>query len=281
MRVLDKTTATYGMEGLGTSEEEQKKLEYIIKKPYGFVLSTGPTGSGKTTTIYSILNTINSVEKNVITVEDPIEYNIDMVRQSQVNPKAGLTFETGLRSILRQDPDIIMVGEIRDKETATIAIQAALTGHLVFSTLHTNDAASAITRLIDMGVEPFLVASSVSAVIAQRLVRTICDRCKEAYTPPAEFLKRLGVSGLENPVLYRGKGCTHCRNTGYSGRTGIFEILTMNDEIRELTMARSSFDVILKSAQKAGMRTMTEDAISKASKGTISLEEALTVLQMV
>jgi len=280
MRLLDKTTSLYAIDRIGISKEDQKKLEQIINKPYGFVLSTGPTGCGKTTTLYAVLTAINSIGKNIITIEDPIEYTIPVVRQSQINPKAGLTFETGLRAILRQDPDIIMVGEVRDKQTATIAIQSALTGHLVLSTLHTNDAPSAVTRLIDMGVEPFLVASSVTAVIAQRLVRTICERCKESYTPPPEFLEEPGLTDLGNPVLYRGKGCPVCRNTGYKGRTGIFEILTINDEIRELIMTKPSFDIILKAAQRAGMRTMKEDAISKALKGVIALEEALTVIKM-
>lgn len=280
MRLLDKTTSLYAIDRIGISKEDQKKLEQIINKPYGFVLSTGPTGCGKTTTLYAVLTAINSIGKNIITIEDPIEYTIPVVRQSQINPKAGLTFETGLRAILRQDPDIIMVGEVRDKQTATIAIQSALTGHLVLSTLHTNDAPSAVTRLIDMGVEPFLVASSVTAVIAQRLVRTICERCKESYTPPPEFSEEPGLTDLENPVLYRGKGCPVCRNTGYKGRTGIFEILTINDEIRELIMTKPSFDIILKAAQRAGMRTMKEDAISKALKGVIALEEALTVIKM-
>ncbi|MBW1741404.1 MAG: Flp pilus assembly complex ATPase component TadA [Deltaproteobacteria bacterium] len=280
MRLLDKTTSLYGLDKIGLLEEDQNRLEHVIKRPYGFVLATGPTGSGKTTTLYAVLNTINSVEKNIITIEDPIEYTMELVRQSQINPKAGLTFGTGLRAILRQDPDIIMVGEIRDKETATIAIQSALTGHLVLSTLHTNDAPSAITRLIDMGVEPFLVASSVTAVVAQRLARMICEHCKEPYTPSTEVLERMGLTDLENPVLYRGKGCPQCRNTGCKGRTGIFEILTVNDEIRALAMGKPSFDVILKAAQKAGMRTMKEDAILKALKGIIALEEALTVVQM-
>lgn len=280
MRLLDKTTSLYAIDRIGISKEDQKRLEQIINKPYGFVLSTGPTGCGKTTTLYAVLTAINSIGKNIITIEDPIEYTIPVVRQSQINPKAGLTFETGLRAILRQDPDIIMVGEVRDKQTATIAIQSALTGHLVLSTLHTNDAPSAVTRLIDMGVEPFLVASSVTAVIAQRLVRTICEGCKESYTPPPEFLEEPGLTDLENPVLYRGKGCPACRNTGYKGRTGIFEILTVNDEIRELVMTKPSFDIILKAAQRAGMRTMKEDAISKALNGVIALEEALTVIKM-
>lgn len=279
MRLLDKSVALYAIDKLGLLEEDQIKLEQIIKKPYGFLLSTGPTGAGKSTTLYAILNVINSIEKNTITIEDPIEYTIPLARQAQVNPKAGLTFENGLRSILRQDPDIIMVGEIRDRQTATISIQSALTGHLVLSTLHTNDAPSAITRLIDMDVEPFLVASSVSAVIAQRLVRTICEHCKEPYTPPAEFLEKLGLTNLQDPVLYRGKGCPRCRDTGYKGRTGIFEILIVNNEIRELTITKPSFDVILKAAKKAGMRTMKEDAVLKASMGIIALEEALTVIQ--
>lgn len=243
-------------------------------------MATGPTGSGKTTMLYALLKIINTMDKNIITIEDPIEYTIQLVRQSQINPKAGLTFSSGLRSILRQDPDIIMVGEIRDKETSVIAIQSALTGHLVLSTLHTNDAPSAITRLIDMGNEPYLVASSITAVIAQRLVRRICPKCKESFTPSEKFLRELGVINTIDILLYKGKGCEYCKKTGYKGRTGIFEILFIDDDIKELTVRKAPSDQILKTAQKSGMHTMKEDAIIKALNGTIDLNEALSIIKM-
>lgn len=278
MRLLDKSAALYDLDKLGLNPDDHKKLKDTITKPYGFILSTGPTGSGKTTSLYAILNFINSVEKNIITLEDPIEYTLDMVRQSQVNPKAGLTFATGLRAILRQDPDVVMVGEIRDTDTAAIAIQSALTGHMVLSTLHTNDAASAVSRLIDMGIEPFLVASSVTAVIGQRLLRTICPNCKEPYTPSPSLLKEVAMPDIENPVLYRGKGCPQCRKTGCKGRTGIYEVLTMNDEIRELALAKSSSEKISLAAQSAGMQTMRKNAVKKALEGLITIEDALTVI---
>lgn len=278
MRLLDKSAALYDLDKLGFSSADEEKLKETITKPYGFILSTGPTGSGKTTCLYAVLNYINSVEKNIITLEDPIEYTLDLVRQAQVNPKAGMTFAAGLRSILRQDPDVVMVGEIRDSDTATIAIQSALTGHLVLSTLHTNDAASAVTRLVDMGVEPFLVASSVTAVIGQRLLRTICQNCRQPYTPPPSLLKQLGIEIDGDPVFYRGKGCVRCRNTGYKGRTGVFEVLTMNDEIRELTMGKLSSESISKAAQAAGMQTMRKHAVAKALQGITTIQEALTII---
>ncbi len=279
MRILDKSAALYGIEKIGLFKDEQEKLEKVIKKPYGLILVTGPTGSGKTTTLYAILNRLNSVERNIITIEDPVEYTISGIRQSQVNPKAGLDFANGLRSILRQDPDVIMVGEIRDKETATIAIQAALTGHLVLSTLHTNDAPSAITRLIDMGIEPFLISSSLLCVIAQRLVRKICEKCKISFKPNPLVLKEIGLE-KEDILLYKGKGCDNCKEHGYKGRTGVFEILIINDEIRELTMAKSSVENIRKAAIKAGMKTMREDGIRKATEGITTLEEAINVTMM-
>lgn len=279
IRILDKSTSNYGIEGLGLSEENEKILTSIIKKGCGFVLATGPTGSGKTTTLYALLKKINSIDKNIITIEDPIEYSIEMIRQSQINPKAGLTFGSGLRSILRQDPDVIMVGEIRDQETANIAIESSLTGHMVISTLHTNDAASAISRLIEMGNEPYLVASSLSAVIGQRLIRTICSKCKEPYTPSEELLENLGFTSIEKPILYESKGCDYCKNLGYKGRTIILEVLIMNDEIRELTMAKASSDVISKAAKKAGMITMKDDAFLKALKGIININEALSIIK--
>ncbi len=280
LRVLDKSSSNYALEDLGLLKEDQERLTSIIKKHYGFILATGPTGSGKTTMLYALLKIINTMDKNIITIEDPIEYTIQLVRQSQINPKAGLTFSSGLRSILRQDPDIIMVGEIRDKETSVIAIQSALTGHLVLSTLHTNDAPSAITRLIDMGNEPYLVASSITAVIAQRLVRRICPKCKESFTPSEKFLRELGVINTIDILLYKGKGCEYCKKTGYKGRTGIFEILFIDDDIKELTVRKAPSDQILKTAQKSGMHTMKEDAIIKALNGTIDLNEALSIIKM-
>ncbi|KPK40933.1 MAG: type II secretion system protein GspE [Omnitrophica WOR_2 bacterium SM23_29] len=275
LRLLDLTSILLGLSELGFSPEVLAIYEKLIRKAYGIILVTGPTGSGKTTTLYSSLSTINSPEKNIITIEDPIEYRLELVRQMQVNPKAGLTFSNGLRSILRQDPDIIMVGEIRDLETAEIAIQAALTGHLVFSTLHTNDAPGAITRLIDMGVEPFLVASSIIGIIAQRLVRKICNDCKETYTP--SFLKDMGIS--EKVKFHRGKGCKKCMDTGYKGRIGIFELMVPNDELRALTVAKASTNEIRKAALKGGMKTMRDDGVEKAKTGTTTLEEVLRVTQ--
>lgn len=278
MRLLDKNSALYGIERLGLLENDRERIEKVLKRPYGFILSTGPTGSGKSTTLYAILTNINTPEKNIITLEDPVEYTIEGIAQSQINPKAGLTFDTGLRAILRQDPDIIMVGEIRDAETATIATHAALTGHIVLSTFHTNDAAGALTRLTEMGIEPFLVASSVTCVIAQRLLRKICDQCKEQYYPARVILENLGVK--EYVPLYRGKGCPVCRNTGYKGRVGTFEVLTMDEEIRELVVSKASSDEIKRKAKENGMQEMREDAIKKALLGIITLEEAMNVTQI-
>lgn len=275
LRLLDLMSILLGLSELGFSSEALEIYEKLIRKSYGIILVTGPTGSGKTTTLYSSISTINSPEKNIITIEDPIEYRLELVRQMQVNPKAGLTFANGLRSILRQDPDIIMVGEIRDLETAEIAIQAALTGHLVFSTLHTNDAPGAITRLVDMGVEPFLIASSVIGIIAQRLVRKICNDCKELYTPA--FLKDMGIS--EKVKFHRGKGCKKCMDTGYKGRIGIFELMVPNDELRALTVAKASANEIRRAALKSGMKTMRDDGVEKAKTGITTLEEVLRVTQ--
>ena len=278
LRLLDKGAALYGIDKLGLLPDDEKSLKNVTKRPYGFILSTGPTGSGKSTTLYAILNFINSPEKNIITIEDPVEYTIDGLAQTQVNPKAGLTFDTGLRAILRQDPDIIMVGEIRDKETANIAIHAALTGHVVLSTFHTNDAPGALTRLVEMGIEPFLVASSVSCVMGQRLLRKICEECKEAYMPPSAVLEGIGVH--ESVPLYRGRGCPVCRNSGYKGRTGVFEVLVMDDEVRELVVDKVSTEVIKKKAMENSMREMREDAIKKALLGVTTLEEALNTTQL-
>lgn len=277
LRLLDKSTALYGIDNLGFLRDDKEKIKSVLKRPYGFILSTGPTGSGKSTTLYSILNFINSSEKNIITIEDPVEYTLDGLAQAQVNPRAGMTFETGLRSILRQDPDIIMVGEIRDRETANIAVHSALTGHLVLSTLHTNDAASAVTRLVEMGIEPFLVTSSVSCVIGQRLLRKICPECKESYYPTPSIHKTFQIR--EDVLLYRGKGCPACKYKGYRGRTGVYEVLVMDDELRELIISKAPSEVLKKRAHEKGMRLMRDDAVMKVLFGTTTLEEALNVVQ--
>ena len=279
IRLLDLNTVLLGLGDLGFSEADLQVYAKLIHKPYGIILVTGPTGSGKTTTLYSSLSSINSPEKNIVTIEDPIEYRLNMVRQMQINPRAGLTFANGLRSILRQDPDIIMVGEVRDLDTAEVAIQAALTGHLVFSTLHTNDAPGAITRLIDMGVEPFLVSSSITGVVAQRLVRTICGDCRETYKPTEKVMQEVGLADAGNIKFFRGKGCDNCMNTGYRGRIGIFEFMVPNDDIRALTVAKASTTEIRKAALKGGMKTMLEDGIDKVKKGSTTLEEVLRVTQ--
>ncbi|MCX5751899.1 MAG: type II secretion system ATPase GspE [Candidatus Saganbacteria bacterium] len=276
LRILDASSILIPLESLGFNPENLEKFSSIIKMPHGILLVTGPTGSGKTTTLYSALNTINTVDKNIITVEDPIEYHLPGVRQSQVDPKAGLTFASGLRSILRQDPDVIMVGEIRDGETAAIAVQAALTGHLVFSTLHTNDAPGGLTRLVDMGVEPFLISSSVIAILAQRLVRRVCRSCKQEFKPDPKLLAELGIKD-KNMVFFQGKGCPACKQTGYKGRLSIFEFMLINDEVRDLIMHKASSAEIKASAQKHGMKTLREDGLVKVASGFTSLEEVLRV----
>lgn len=280
MRILDQSTAKTGLNKLGFTVAMLETWEEMASKPYGMILVSGPTGSGKTTTLYATLHKINSLEKNIMTVEDPVEYQLGRVNQIQVNPKAGLTFASGLRSFLRQDPDIIMVGEIRDRDTAEIAIQASLTGHLVLSTIHTNDAPSATTRLMDMGIEPFLITSSVTAVLAQRLARTICPHCKESYVPPVEALHRLGLqpeSG-EEIVFYRGKGCDRCKGSGYKGRTGIFELLVMSEPIRELVLKGVSANEIRVQAVSEGMKTLREDGILKVLEGSTTVDELLRVV---
>jgi general secretion pathway protein E len=279
LRLLDKSANILMLSDLGMHDERIKLLNRLIKSPYGIILVTGPTGSGKTTTLYAALSTINQPEINIITIEDPIEYQMDGVGQIQVNPKIGLTFAAGLRSIVRQDPDVILIGEIRDRETAEIAIQSSLTGHLVFSTLHTNDAASAVTRLIDMGIEPFLVTSSVIAIIAQRLVRVLCPHCKEIYKPDKETLANLGLalSVLKKNSFYRKKGCNLCMHTGYRGRTAIFEIMIVDDEIKRLVLKTSDANQINELALKQGMITLQKDGIDKALKGITTTEEVLRV----
>lgn len=241
---------------------------------------TGPTGSGKSTTLYSVLNRLNTGEQNIVTLEDPVEYELPGIIQAQVNYKAGFTFAEGLRSILRQDPDIIMVGEIRDRETALLATESALTGHLVLSTLHTNDAPSAVTRLMDMGIEPFLIASTVIGVLAQRLVRIICPYCKEAYEVPSDALKSMGIEEIGDKAVtfYRGKGCEKCRQTGYTGRTGIFEFMVVDDEIRELVLQRVPAHMIRETAARSGMKNLREDAFEKVLLGITTWEELIRVV---
>jgi type II secretory ATPase GspE/PulE/Tfp pilus assembly ATPase PilB-like protein len=273
MRLLDKSAVVLGLEDLGFDKNALIFFDKLIRHPNGIILVTGPTGSGKTTTLYSTLSTISTMEKNIITIEDPVEYELPLIRQTQVNPKAGITFADGLRAILRQDPDIIMVGEIRDKETAEIAIQASLTGHLVLSTLHTNDAPSSLTRLIDMGVEPFLISSSVIGILAQRLVRKICEKCKEKYSPDESVLRDLAISPKEQ--FYRGKGCSECKNTGYRGRIGIFELLMIDDSIKKMINEKASSDQIMDKAISAGMKTLRNDGLEKAVKGITTAEEVL------
>jgi len=285
MRILDKRGIMMGLEGLGFTGEMMTQMELLIRQPNGMILSTGPTGSGKTTTQYSILNRINSIETNIITIEDPVEYQIDGISQVHVNRKAGLTFAIALKYFLRQDPDVILVGEIRDLETSEIAIQAALTGHLVLSTLHTNDAPSTVTRMIDMGVEPFLISSSVIASVSQRLARKLCDECKTPYKPPRDQLLGLGFDpdAPENQdiMFYRGEGCSNCRNTGYRGRIGMFELMVMNQEIRELVVRRASADQIKEAAMANGMVTLASDALDKAMKGITDIDEILRVVSTV
>jgi len=280
MRILDKRQALVGIDKLGLLDTDFPRFESLVTKPYGIILITGPTGSGKTTSLYAILNRLNKTEVNIITIEDPVEYQLTGISQVQINPRAGLTFATGLRSFLRQDPDIIMVGEIRDEETARIAIHAALTGHLVLATLHTNDAPGAVTRLADMGVEPFLVASSVIGVVAQRLVRILCTKCREAYTPPPEVVTRYGLAGPDDqpPTLYRAKGCDVCNNIGYKGRIGLFEIMLLDDETRALVVKQAPSDVLKRSATAAGMHTLQQDGVAKVLSGMTSLEEMLRVV---
>ncbi|MBW2436105.1 MAG: Flp pilus assembly complex ATPase component TadA, partial [Deltaproteobacteria bacterium] len=275
LRLLDTSNSIYSLERLGMTDKDRKKLEKMILKPHGMILSTGPTGSGKSTSLYSILKKINQPEVHIITVEDPVEYRIEKIRQVQLNRKAGMTFASGLRSILRQDPDIIMVGEIRDTETATLAVQAALTGHMVFSTLHTNDAAGAITRFIDMGIEPFLVSSTMTVSFAQRLVRKVCPNCMTNYEPSQEALRSWGIKNNIRANFVQGKGCFNCMHTGYKGRTGVYEVLTIDDEIKDLILKRQSSHAIQQAALKSGKFTPLKDnAAEKAIKGITTLEEA-------
>jgi len=282
MRLLDKSTVRLDMVELGMDDDILQKMLFIISKPHGICLVTGPTGSGKTTTLYAALVHLNSPDVNILTVEDPIEYQIQGIGQMQVNPKINLTFASGLRHFLRQDPDIILVGEIRDLETAEIAIQASLTGHLVFSTLHTNDSATAITRLVDMGVEPFLVSSSLEAVLAQRLIRLLCNDCKKAYIPKPSDLEKIGIEvhQTEGINLYNPVGCPICTSTGYKGRAGIFELLEITDEIRSMVLANVDSTTIKKKALQNGMRTLRDDGAFKVLAGKTSLAEIFRITQV-
>ena len=282
MRILDASSLCLDLTKLGFEPEVLSIYKKNIEVPYGIILDTGPTGSGKSTTLYSTLSTLNYPDRNIITIEDPVEYVLQGINQVQAKPDIGLTFAAGLRSFLRQDPDIIMVGEIRDTETAEIAINAALTGHLVFSTLHTNDAPGAVTRLNNMGIEPFLTTSTVVMVVAQRLIRIICKHCKEPYEVPADFLSGIGVKDEEikrekKVTLYRGKGCDNCSNTGYRGRTACFEVMEINDDVRELVINRESTHLIKAKARECGMLTLREAAIKKLLAGVTTVEELMRV----
>lgn len=275
MRILDTSIGLVALKNLGLSDDDRKKIEDVVERPFGMILSTGPTGSGKSTSLFSILNTINKSNINIITLEDPVEYQMDGVRQVQLNAKAGMTFAGGLRSILRQDPDVILVGEIRDSETADVAVQAALTGHRLFSTLHTNNAAQAIIRLTEMGIEPFLISSVLLLSIAQRLIRTICPYCKESYQPPGKILEYWGLEDVKDANFQRGKGCNQCMNLGYKGRTGVFEVLAIDEEIQEMILKGMSAHEISREAQRAGkLHSLRENILAKVVKGITTFDEA-------
>ena len=280
MRILDKSSVMLGLDKIGLYDDMQALLMDIAMQPNGMLMVCGPTGSGKTTTLYSLLNVVSSIEKNVSTVEDPVEYQLPGLTQVQVNRKAGLTFATALRAFLRQDPDVIMVGEIRDLETAEIAVQASLTGHLVLSTIHTNDAPSSATRLGDMGVEPFLISASLSGALAQRLARRICSNCKEEYEPPRETLLRFGFDPLKHPdqKFYRGHGCEACKQTGYKGRTGIYELMAINEELQELIVRRAPVTEVKEAARANNMMTLQEDGFRKCKDGHTTVEEVMRVV---
>ena len=281
MRILDNSNTGLGMEQLSLQERNAEAYRKSYTKPYGMILVTGPTGSGKSTTLYTTLNEVAKPEINVITVEDPVEYRMAGINQVQVNPKAGLTFASALRSILRSDPDVVLLGEIRDHETAQIAIEASLTGHLVLSTLHTNNAPSAITRLTEMDIEPFLVGSALDCVVAQRLARRLCDRCREAYVPPVESLVNLNIGFTDDmpaPSLFRPVGCQACSQTGYRGRVALHEVMTVTEEIERLAVARASSIEIGRVAREQGMLTLRQDGWTKAQLGITSIEEILRVV---
>lgn len=276
LRILDKQSINVGLQNLGFSEHSFKRFEKGIIAPYGIILITGPTGSGKSTTLYSILNRLNTANRNIITIEDPVEYQLEGITQIPTQPDIGFDFAKGLRSLLRQNPDVIMIGEIRDRETADVAIKASLTGQLIFSTLHTNDAASAFTRLIDMGIEPFLLSSAVVMAVAQRLLRKICPHCKEEIKISSSVLKRVGFAELSGK-FYQGKGCSKCNNTGYYGRSAILEVLLVDEKIKEMVVRRSSADKIKEYAISQGMRGLQKDGFEKVKQGETSLEEVIRV----
>lgn len=278
IRILDRGTQMIELEQLGLSQSMLDKFKQLIERANGFFLVTGPTGSGKTTTLYAALAMLNTSEKNIVTLEDPVEYNLEGITQGHINPQAGFTFEQGIRSLLRQDPDVLMVGEIRDKQTARVAIEAALTGHVVLSTLHTNDAPSAIMRLMDMSIEPFLINAAITGVLAQRLVRKLCDQCKQETVPTNEEKKVLEKLGIILEKMYKPNGCYACNQVGYLGRTGIFELLTISPALHELISERPKFDAIHEQATKDGMHTLMQDAMQKLKDGTISLEELLRIV---
>jgi type IV pilus assembly protein PilB len=276
LRILDKDSFGVDLDNLGMSPDNLQKLRVLLPRPYGLILSCGPTGSGKSTTLYALLNEINTPEKNIVTLEDPVEYDIAHISQCQTNRKAGLTFASGLRTILRQDPDVIMLGEIRDFETAELSVRGSLTGHLVLTTMHTVDAPSAAIRLIDIGVAPFLVASSISAIIAQRLVRKICPDCKKPYKPSAEILKKIGLKKKDDDaVCYQGEGCKLCHFTGYRGRTGIFELMAMNEHLREIIISQGTADLLRREVAKSGYQPLRVDGIEKARAGITTIDEVL------
>lgn len=279
LRLLDRTTSLLEIKELGFSSDVSKKFERLIRSTHGIILVTGPTGCGKTSTLYAALNRISSQEKNTLTIEDPIEYTLENVNQAQVNPKIGLKFATALRSFLRQDPDIIMVGEIRDNESASMAFRAAITGHLILSTLHTNDAPTAITRLKDLGLDKNMLSSSMTCVLAQRLIRTICPSCKKEYRPNKSLFEDLGVDYDSKVKYYKGTGCDDCRGTGYRGRTGIFELLEFNDEIKILIQEGVPLEQIRQAAMKSGMKALKENGADKAKKGITTIEEVIRVIQ--
>ncbi len=281
MRILDNSTAMLKLSDLGFSDDNYERYSRSFTKPYGMILVTGPTGSGKSTTLYATLNIVSRPEVNVITVEDPVEYRIPGINQVQTNIKAGLTFAAALRSILRSDPDVVLIGEVRDHETAQIAIEAALTGHLVLTTLHTNDAPSAVTRLVEMGIEPFLVGSALDCVLAQRLARRLCSKCKEAYTPAPETLLSAGFpwqEGTELPTLFRPAGCSACAKTGYSGRLALHEVMPVTEDIERLAVERASAADIARVAREQGMITLRADGLLKVLNGVTTLEEILRVV---
>ena len=281
MRILDRDTIKIGLKDLGFGDEDYKKFQQLIKRPNGILLVTGPTGSGKTTTLYAAINELNRPDIKIITAEDPVEYYLPGINQCEVKPKIGMTFARIIRAMLRQNPNILLVGEIRDEETANTAIQASLTGHLVFSTLHTNDAPGAVTRLVDIGVQPFLVASSVMAVLAQRLVRKVCPKCRQRIEPPAHLLKGIGLRPeiTKKANFMKGKGCSNCNKTGYRGRMGIYELMLMNGTIREMAFKGETAVAIRKVARKQGMRTLFEDGMIKALRGLTTVEEVLRITQ--